>query len=399
MRTKNELYQEAMRTVAARRQMARARAEDARAEAEAAIPALRHAEEEVRVRGIRCALAGAAGKDRTEAAAALADAKQKLTALLAQSGRPADALEPRFVCPKCQDTGSVNGRTCECVHKVMQQLRRKEIEALRAPYANDPEFQKYEAYRDDGIDLARLEYNEMRRLRRDMQLIFQDPYSSLNPRMTIGEIIAEPLRTYHPKMPRQEVRDRVKAMMMKVGLLPNLINRYPHEFSGGQCQRIGIARALILEPKLIICDEPVSALDVSIQAQVVNLLQQLQREMGLSLIFIAHDLAVVKHISDRVLVMYLGHAVELGTYDEVYHNPLHPYTKALMSAVPIPDPDLEKTKTIQLLEGELPSPINPPSGCVFRTRCPLAGPECAKTRPVLEGSFRHAVSCLKVDPL
>lgn len=151
------------------------------------------------------------------------------------------------------------------------------------------------------------------------------------------------------------------------------------------------------EPKLIICDEPVSALDVSIQAQVVNLLQQLQREMGLSLIFIAHDLAVVKHISDRVLVMYLGHAVELGTYDEVYHNPLHPYTKALMSAVPIPDPDLEKTKTIQLLEGELPSPINPPSGCVFRTRCPLAGPECAKTRLVLEGSFRHAVSCLKVD--
>lgn len=162
--------------------------------------------------------------------------------------------------------------------------------------------------------------------------------------MTIGEIIAEPLRTYHPKMPRQEVRDRVKAMMMKVGLLPNLVNRYPHEFSGGQCQRIGIARALILEPKLIICDEPVSALDVSIQAQVVNLLQKLQREMGLSLIFIAHDLAVVKHISDRVLVMYLGHAVELGTYDEVYHNPLHPYTRALMSAVPIPDPDLEKIK-------------------------------------------------------
>ena len=211
-----------------------------------------------------------------------------------------------------------------------------------------------------GKELLGMKPDEWRAVRSDIQMIFQDPLASLNPRMTIGEIIAEPLRTYHPKMSRQEVRERVKA---------------------------------------IICDEPVSALDVSIQAQVVNLLQQLQREMGLSLIFIAHDLAVVKHISDRVLVMYLGHAVELGTYDEVYHNPLHPYTRALMSAVPIPDPDLEKNKTIQLLEGELPSPINPPSGCVFRTRCPIAGPECAKTRPVLEGSFRHAVSCLKVDPL
>lgn len=194
-----------------------------------------------------------------------------------------------------------------------------------------------------GKELLGMKPDEWRAVRSDIQMIFQDPLASLNPRMTIGEIIAEPLRTYHPKMSRQEVRERVKAMMLKVGLLPNLINRYPHEFSGGQCQRIGIARALILEPKLIICDEPVSALDVSIQAQVVNLLQQLQREMGLSLIFIAHDLAVVKHISDRVLVMYLGHAVELGTYDEVYHNPLHPYTRALMSAVPIPDPIWRRT--------------------------------------------------------
>ncbi|WJY17084.1 murein tripeptide/oligopeptide ABC transporter ATP binding protein OppF [Pectobacteriaceae bacterium CE90] len=250
-----------------------------------------------------------------------------------------------------------------------------------------------------GNDLLGMGNTQWREVRNDIQMIFQDPLASLNPRMTIGDIIAEPLRTYHPKLSRQNVKDRVKTIMMKVGLLPNLINRYPHEFSGGQCQRIGIARALILEPKLIICDEPVSALDVSIQAQVVNLLQQLQREMGLSLIFIAHDLSVVKHISDRVLVMYLGHAVELGTYDELYHNPLHPYTRALMSAVPIPDPDKERNKQIQLLEGDLPSPINPPTGCVFCTRCPIAGPECVKTRPVLEGSFRHAVSCLKVDPL
>ncbi|MBT9433258.1 murein tripeptide/oligopeptide ABC transporter ATP binding protein OppF [Candidatus Sodalis endolongispinus] len=248
-----------------------------------------------------------------------------------------------------------------------------------------------------GKELQDMNTAQWRATRNDIQMIFQDPLASLNPRMTIGEIIAEPLHTYFPKMPRREVKEKVRNMMMKVGLLPNLINRYPHEFSGGQCQRIGIARALILEPKLVICDEPVSALDVSIQAQVVNLLQQLQREMGLSLIFIAHDLAVVKHISDRVLVMYLGHAVELGTYDQVYHNPQHPYTRALMSAVPIPDPDKERNKAIQLLEGDLPSPINPPSGCVFRTRCPLADETCAVTRPILQGSFRHACSCIKVD--
>lgn len=250
-----------------------------------------------------------------------------------------------------------------------------------------------------GRDLAGQSQKQWRQARRDIQMIFQDPLASLDPRMTIGDIIAEPLRTYQPSLSKTEISSRVHEIMAKVGLLPNLINRYPHEFSGGQCQRIGIARALILQPKLLICDEPVSALDVSIQAQVVNLLQQLQREMGLTLIFIAHDLAVVKHISDRVLVMYLGQAVELGTYQQVYNHTLHPYTKALMSAVPIPDPDLQRNRQIQLLEGELPSPINPPSGCVFRTRCPMVGEECSKTRPLLEGNFQHAVSCLKVDPL
>ena len=215
--------------------------------------------------------------------------------------------------------------------------------------------------------------------------------------MNIGEIIAEPLKIYQPHLSAAEVKEKVQAMMLKVGLLPNLINRYPHEFSGGQCQRIGIARALIIEPKMIICDEPVSALDVSIQAQVVNLLKSLQKEMGLSLIFIAHDLAVVKHISDRVLVMYLGNAMELGSDEEVYNNTKHPYTKALMSAVPIPDPKLERNKSIELLEGDLPSPIDPPSGCVFRTRCLKADENCAKQKPPFTSQNNsHFVACLKV---
>ena len=248
-----------------------------------------------------------------------------------------------------------------------------------------------------GQDLTKLDHKAMREKRKDIQMIFQDPLASLNPRMTVGEIIAEPLKAYFPELSQDDVKQQVKAMMSKVGLLPNVINRYPHEFSGGQCQRIGIARALILKPKMIICDEPVSALDVSIQAQVVNLLKSLQKEMGLSLIFIAHDLSVVKHISDRVLVMYLGNAVEMGESDALFSEPKHPYTKALMSAVPIPDPDLERTKHIELLEGDLPSPMNPPSGCVFRTRCPVATAECANKKPVLSGDDVHAVSCLNVQ--
>lgn len=248
-----------------------------------------------------------------------------------------------------------------------------------------------------GKNIEKQSKQEWKNIRKDIQMIFQDPLASLNPRMTIGDIIAEPLKVHFPKMNAKEVKEKVQQMMQKVGLLPNLINRYPHEFSGGQCQRIGIARALILEPKLIVCDEPVSALDVSIQAQVVNLLKNLQVQNQLSLIFIAHDLSVVKHISDRVLVMYLGNLVEIANYEQIYNQTKHPYTKALMSAVPIPDPKIEKNKKIQLLEGELPSPINPPSGCVFRTRCPLASEECAKNEPKLEGKDEHFYACFKVN--
>ena len=248
-----------------------------------------------------------------------------------------------------------------------------------------------------GQDLTKMQEVQRRETRKDIQMIFQDPLASLNPRMSVGDIIAEPLETFYPELSKTEVKDRVKEMMAKVGLLPNVINRYPHEFSGGQCQRIGIARALILKPRMIICDEPVSALDVSIQAQVVNLLKELQKELGLSLVFIAHDLSVVKHISDRVLVMYLGNAVELGESDALFADPKHPYTRALMSAVPIPDPRLERNKKIQMLEGDLPSPINPPSGCVFRTRCPQATEACAQNKPHIQGNDVHAVSCLHVE--
>lgn len=246
-----------------------------------------------------------------------------------------------------------------------------------------------------GTDLSKTSKREMQDIRKDIQMIFQDPLASLNPRMTIGDIIAEPLKTHYPKLTKKEVKGKVEQIMTRVGLLPNVINRYPHEFSGGQCQRIGIARALILEPKVIICDEPVSALDVSIQAQVINLLRSLQKEMGLSLIFIAHDLAVVKHISDRVLVMYLGNVVELGSKSQVYNDTKHPYTKALMQAVPVPNPDLERGKEIDLLEGDLPSPIHPPSGCVFRTRCKEVVAQCSVEKPGLKGDT-HLTACLLV---
>jgi len=245
-----------------------------------------------------------------------------------------------------------------------------------------------------GNDLLALNKSEMRQHRKQIQMIFQDPLASLNPRMNIGEIIAEPLRTHYPKTPESDLKERVKDVMNKVGLLDNLVNRYPHEFSGGQCQRIGIARALILKPKLIICDEPVSALDVSIQAQVVNLLMDLQEEMELTLIFIAHDLSIVKHISTKIMVLYLGNMVELANSDDIYTKPRHPYTQALISAVPIPDPSIEKNKKLILIEGDLPSPVDPPSGCVFRTRCQKSQDICAIEKPEFkEVSNNHEVAC------
>ena len=234
-----------------------------------------------------------------------------------------------------------------------------------------------------GEELVGLDVGQMRRHRKEMQMIFQDPLASLNPRMTIGQIVAEPLKTHFPGLSGAEMKAKVREVLDTVGILPNLVNRYPHEFSGGQCQRIGIARALVVNPRLIICDEPVSALDVSIQAQVINLLMRLQEETGVALIFIAHDLSVVKHISDRVMVLYLGNVMEIAPSDQLYANPLHPYTEALISAVPIPDPKLEAAKEVMLLDQDLPSPLNPPSGCVFRTRCPIAEPRCAEVKPEL----------------
>ncbi|AGB40432.1 oligopeptide/dipeptide ABC transporter, ATP-binding protein [Halobacteroides halobius DSM 5150] len=247
----------------------------------------------------------------------------------------------------------------------------------------------------EGQNIYDLDKKEMRSLRREMQMIFQDPYASLNPRMTVGEIIGEPLEI-HGLASGQEKEKRVRELLDKVGLQPNYANRYPHEFSGGQRQRIGIARALAVNPKIIVCDEPVSALDVSIQAQVINLLEELQEELGLTYIFIAHDLSVVRHISDRVAVMYLGEMAELADKDELYENPKHPYTKALLSAIPVPNPEANKDRI--LLEGDVPSPINPPSGCSFHTRCPFAKEICKKKTPQFKDTGDgHFYACHLVE--
>lgn len=243
----------------------------------------------------------------------------------------------------------------------------------------------------NGRNLLELKGSELRKERASFQIIFQDPFSSLNPRMSIGRIIGEPIRN-HLHLSGSEVKKRVAFLMEKVGLHPAEMSRYPHEFSGGQRQRIGIARALALDPLAIICDEPVSALDVSIQAQVINLLTRLQEELNLSYLFIAHDLSVVEHISDRVAVMYLGRIVEMATDEEIYQNPLHPYTHALLSAVPVPDPELKREKI--LLEGDVPNPAEPPAGCAFHTRCPRRKETCTREEPVMQEISRgHWVAC------
>jgi oligopeptide transport system ATP-binding protein len=235
-----------------------------------------------------------------------------------------------------------------------------------------------------GENLTELEEEALRQKRKEIQIVFQDPIASLNPRMTAGDIISEPLWTFYPNMARLQVEERTRGMMKMVGLLPNQINRYPHEFSGGQCQRIGIARALVLNPRLVICDEPVSALDVSIQAQIVNLLQDLQKKLGLALIFVAHDLSVVRHISDRVMVMYMGCSMEVSQRDALYRRPLHPYTSALMKSVPIPDPKLAAAaRQDSWLTGDMPSPYEPPKGCIFHTRCPYKVKRCEADVPAL----------------
>jgi peptide/nickel transport system ATP-binding protein len=249
----------------------------------------------------------------------------------------------------------------------------------------------------EGQDIAKLPQKKLRPFRRQMQLIFQDPFASLDPRMSAGSIVGESLKFHQVFNTKSEYKDKVEELFVTVGLDPRMIGRYPHEFSGGQRQRIGIARALSLDPDFVVCDEPISALDVSIQAQIVNLLQKLQQQLGLTYLLIAHDLSIIRHISDRIAVMYLGRIVEITDWKQLYENPLHPYTKALLSAVPIPDPFVERTRQRILLSGNIPSPLNPPPGCTFSPRCWMADEECTRVVPPLRSAApNHEVACIKV---
>ncbi len=290
-------------------------------------------------------------------------------------------------------------KAIEEIRSEMDQIRgelKKEhavLEEMREPLRSDPRFDKYEQWKDDGIDLARLNYEEMRQLRRDLQLIFQDPYSSLNPRMSVGQIIGEGLlahRFFKKNSPRMQ--ERILKVMDDCGLAPYFVHRYPHQFSGGQRQRIGIARSLATDPKFVVCDEAVSALDVSIQSQIINLLSDLKDQQNLTYLFITHDLSVVKYISDRIGVMYLGNMVELADSQEIFDHPLHPYTEALLGA--IPTTDVNQSRELQILEGDIPSPVNPPSGCKFHTRCQYCTDICKKIVPEWqEIRPNHYVAC------
>lgn len=292
----------------------------------------------------------------------------------------------------------VNGIKAE-IEEVKRELvtARAGVDELRKPYANDPEFQRLEGYRDAGIDLARLTYNEIRLLRSDLQMIFQDPYSSLNPRMTVGQIISEGMMAHNMfKKNDARLQENIIKVMEDAGLQAYFIHRYPHQFSGGQRQRIGIARSLAVKPRFVVCDEAVSALDVSIQSQIINLLQDLKEQQNLTYLFITHDLSVVKYISDRIGVMYLGNIVELADSQEIFNHPLHPYTEALMNA--IPTTDVENERELQILEGDIPSPVNPPKGCKFHTRCPYAMEICQQQRPeTISVEPGHTCACHKVQ--
>lgn len=281
------------------------------------------------------------------------------------------------------------------IEKIQEEIDavKKAIDELREQYKNEPDFDKYDAMRDDGIDLARLEYDEMRKLRRDMQLIFQDPYSSLNPRMSVGQIISEGMVAHNMVRNKGErMQEKVLEVMEECGLAPYFLHRFPHQFSGGQRQRIGIARALATNPQFVVCDEAVSALDVSIQAQIINLLQDLKEKQNLTYLFITHDLSVVKYISDRIGVMYLGNMVELADSQEIFDHPVHPYTEALLNAIPTTED--EGHKDLQILEGDIPSPVNPPKGCKFHTRCAYCTEICEQVVPEWEEvSPNHFVAC------